>query len=141
MISLALPSHLTPLSILSFHRFVVASKITILKFGNRSRHYFRYHCALFTTRYTCAHRYKLTQRGTAITLKRKSETVKLGVLSLHLNQIFPCMRIIKRDTFVCFESFCMLSLFSLLSTGNHDESMENRKENERTFFFYPNAIS
>ena len=43
--------------------------------------------------------------GTATTLKRKSETVKLGVLSLHLNQIFPCMRIIKRDTFVCFESF------------------------------------
>ena len=30
------------LSILSFHRFVVASKFTFLKFGNRSRHYICY---------------------------------------------------------------------------------------------------
>ena len=50
------------------------------------------------------------------------------IISTSKYEIFPCMRIIKRDTFVCFESFFVAaSLRSLLSTGNHGESMKQMR--------------
>ena len=119
------------LSILSFHRFVVASKFTFLKFGNRSRHYICY-CV-----YRCdeqAHEHAPTR-----VILSNSNCKTRCIISTSKYEIFPCMRIIKRDTFVCFESFLLQLRCARYYQQGITVKVCSKEQNLKQYFYLSNV--